>query len=212
MKVTIYILDIFFIGLIQSAIIIGNPSSQDLIIQYEDPGYTNVKNTEHNNDSMADIFNRNFASVFSSGNMENAQKNIDTVYGYFSKYGVEFAKKMKESNKRNTHYVQKMLENGTLATNNLEETLNIHPIAAAYGWHTTSVLGVVGSLANIFIIHTFYTERDGFTTSVNAMLIMESIHRLGYTMVMIPWRNYNMVLETPLLSSWIGKSEVKNTY
>ena len=209
MPVTIYIFALFFIWLIQSAIILGNPFRQDLQIQYDVPGHTDLKNTEQNNDYMADIFTRNFAFAVSSGNMENAQHNLDTVSAYFSKSGDDLAKTMKEANSINTQNIQNALENVTIATDNHAETLDVEPIAAAYGWHTTSVLGVVGSLTNIFLIKTFYNERDGCTTSINAMLIMESIHRLGYTMVMIPWRNYNMVSETPLFSSWIGKSEVK---
>ena len=84
-----------------------------------------------------------------------------------------------------------------------------HMIVENFGWHALSGVGIVGTVANVLIIHTFYAERVVITSSVNAMIIMESLHRVVYGAVTVHWRNYNMVMDTPLLGSWIGDAEVR---
>ena len=48
-----------------------------------------------------------------------------------------------------------------------------HYIVRHFGWQALSGLGVVGTILNIFLLHTFYIERKALATSVNAMICGE---------------------------------------
>ena len=60
-------------------------------------------------------------------------------------------------------------------------------------WQAMSVLGCLGTPANLLIIYTFYSEPN-MATSVNAMIVMGTMYSLVYTVVM-HWRNYKLVQE-----------------
>ena len=76
-------------------------------------------------------------------------------------------------------------------------------------WHNMYFFAVVGTFLNLLLLHAFYQERDSLVSSVNTLIYMDCFHRILYSLVMVPWRNYNMITRKPLLSSFIGFNEVR---
>ena len=46
------------------------------------------------------------------------------------------------------------------------ENKSDHYLVQTYGWQALSGLGVVGTILNSFLLHTFFIERKGMATSV----------------------------------------------
>jgi hypothetical protein len=100
-------------------------------------------------------------------------------------------------------------KNPSLNTTN--EMLETHSHSEHYlvrwkAWQALSVIGCVGTLSNTILIYTFYTE-SSMATSVNAMIMMETVYRMVYITSM-HWRTYNMVQDTTLFSAWMTREEV----
>ena len=70
-------------------------------------------------------------------------------------------------------------------------------------WQCLSGLGVFGTISNSFLLYVFYSERKLMATSVNALICMETMYRLAYTII-IHWRTYNLVHNTTLFNEWLG--------
>ena len=78
-----------------------------------------------------------------------------------------------------------------------------------YGaWQSLSVLGLLGTLSNAFLLKTFYSERQSMVTSVNAMICMDTLYRLLYATIGIHWRTFNMLYQQPLFQAFWGKDQV----
>ena len=45
-------------------------------------------------------------------------------------------------------------------------------------------------------------------SSVNVLIYMDCCHKLLYSAIMMPWRNYNMISREPLFVSILGLHEV----
>ena len=88
------------------------------------------------------------------------------------------------------------------------ENKSDHYLVHTYGWQALSGLGVVGTILNSFLLHTFFIERKGMATSVNAMICFDTLHRMIYSAISIHWRTYNMIYEEPLFYQWLGKYQV----
>ena len=78
-------------------------------------------------------------------------------------------------------------------------------------WHSLYLFGVVGTFLNLLLLHAFYEERDILASSVNTLIYMDCFHRMIYSAVMVPWRNYNMITGKPLFSSIFGFNEVNSS-
>ena len=81
-----------------------------------------------------------------------------------------------------------------------------HKLVDYKGWQFLSLVGVVGTCSNLLVLHFFYSEPN-MATSVNAMIFMETIYRVGYTLT-IQWRTFNFVHEHTLLSYWFTREKV----
>ena len=81
-----------------------------------------------------------------------------------------------------------------------------HYLVRWKAWQALSVIGCVGTLSNTILIYTFYSE-PSMATSVNAMIMMETVYRLVYIPSM-HWRTYNMVHDKTLFSAWMTREEV----
>jgi hypothetical protein len=78
-----------------------------------------------------------------------------------------------------------------------------------YGaWQSLSVLGLLGTVSNGFLLNTFYSERKSMATSVNAMICMDTLFRLLYATIGIHWRTYNMLYHQPLFQALWGREQV----
>ena len=78
-----------------------------------------------------------------------------------------------------------------------------------YGaWQSLSVLGLLGTLSNAFLLNPFYSERQSMVTSVNAMICMDTLYRLLYATIGIHWRTFNMLYHQPLFHAFWGKDQV----
>ena len=82
----------------------------------------------------------------------------------------------------------------------------LHKLVDFKGWQLLSLVGVVGTCSNLLVLHFFYSEPN-MATSVNAMIFMETIYRVGYTLT-IQWRTFNIVHEHTLLSHWFTREKV----
>ena len=78
-----------------------------------------------------------------------------------------------------------------------------------FGWHILSGVGVLGTLSHLFLMHCFYAESTVLATSVNAMICMDTLHKLIYASIIVHWRNYAMVSGKPIFEEWLGKSNVR---
>ena len=87
-------------------------------------------------------------------------------------------------------------------------TKSDHFIVKYYGWQSLSGFGIVGTVLNSFLLHTFYIERKALATSVNAMICAETLHRMIYATISVHWRTYNMVMEEPLFHQYLGTHKV----
>ena len=83
-----------------------------------------------------------------------------------------------------------------------------HYLSTYKAWQSLSVLGVVGTASNLLLLHTFYSEREILASSVNVLIYMDCCHKLLYSALMVPWRNYNMIYREPLFISILGLHEV----
>ena len=63
----------------------------------------------------------------------------------------------------------------------------VHYLAGWGAWYCNSVIGVFGTFANSFLLYIFYSERRVLASSVNAMIAMDTLHRILFTLV-IHWR------------------------
>ena len=82
-----------------------------------------------------------------------------------------------------------------------------------YGaWQSLSVLGLLGTVSNAFILNTFYSERHSMVTSVNAMICMDTLFRLLYATIGIHWRTYNMLYRQPLFQAFWAKDQVISSF
>ena len=82
-----------------------------------------------------------------------------------------------------------------------------------YGaWQSLSVLGLLGTLSNAFLLNTFYSERQSMVTSVNAMICMDTLFRLLYATIGIHWRTYNMLYHQPLFQALWGREQVTSVF
>ena len=82
-------------------------------------------------------------------------------------------------------------------------------IQDCFGWHILSGVGLLGTLSRLFLMHCFYAERTVLATSVNAMICMDTLHKLIYASIIMHWRNYVMVSGKPIFEQWLGKSNVR---
>ena len=82
-------------------------------------------------------------------------------------------------------------------------------IQDCFGWHILSGVGLLGTLSHLFLMHCFYAERTVLATSVNAMICMDTLHKLIYASIIVHWRNYAMVSGKPIFEEWLGKSNVR---
>ena len=73
------------------------------------------------------------------------------------------------------------------------ENKSDHYLVHTYWWQALSGLGVVGTILNSFLLHTFFIERKGMATSVNAMICCDTLHRMIYSAICIHWRTCNMI-------------------
>ena len=78
-----------------------------------------------------------------------------------------------------------------------------------FGWHILSGVGLLGTFSNLFLMHCFYAERSVLATSVNAMICMETLHKVIYSSIIVHWRNYTMVSGKPIFEEWLGTSNVR---
>ena len=83
-----------------------------------------------------------------------------------------------------------------------------HYLSYYKAWHSLSVVGFVGTGLNMFLLHSFYSERDIMDSSVNALIYMDCCHNVLYSAIMVPWRNYNMISRNPLFITFLGLHEV----
>ena len=83
-----------------------------------------------------------------------------------------------------------------------------HYLVKWNAWQSLSILGFVGTFSSTLLIYTFYSDPN-MATSVNAMIFMEFVYRLIYT-ITIHWRTYIMVQERALFSYWLSREEVQN--
>ena len=82
-----------------------------------------------------------------------------------------------------------------------------------YGaWQSLSVLGLLGTVSNAFILNTFYSERHSMVTSVNAMICMDTLFRLLYVTIGIHWRTYNMLYRQTLFQAFWAKDQVISSF
>ena len=94
--------------------------------------------------------------------------------------------------------------------NNMKESHSgSHLIQVIYGWHLLSVVGMIGTVSNLFLLHCFYTERAVLATSVNAMICMDTLHKVVYSAVIVHWRNYVMIGRYPVFQEWLGNRNVR---
>ena len=94
--------------------------------------------------------------------------------------------------------------------NNMKENQSgSHLIHDIYGWHLLSAVGVIGTASNLFLLHCFYTERAVLATSVNAMICMDTLHKVVYSAVIVHWRNYVMIGRYPVFQEWLGNRNVR---
>jgi hypothetical protein len=77
------------------------------------------------------------------------------------------------------------------------------------GWHLLSGVGVVGTFFNLFLMHCFYAERAVLATSVNAMICMDTLHKVIYSTIIVHWRNYGMISGRPVMDEWLGTQNVR---
>ena len=75
-------------------------------------------------------------------------------------------------------------------------------------WQLLSGLGFFGTMSNAFLLYTFYSDRKMIATSVNAMICMDTLYRLLYSSLAIPWRTINMTQDKTFLQPWLGKDQV----
>ena len=101
----------------------------------------------------------------------------------------------------------------TLSTNAANSSLEMekgehveHFLVNHGAWQSMFVFSVIGITSNSFLIHAFWTEQT-VVTSVNGMVIMETLYRLGYNILTL-WRTYNMVIETSLFNFMINREKV----
>ena len=85
---------------------------------------------------------------------------------------------------------------------------NDHYLVKWKAWQFLSVVGLFGTFFNIFLLYVFYSERKMMTTSVNAMIIMDTVYRLIYCIICIQWRTYNMVQNQTLFEGWMDRDQV----
>ena len=90
-------------------------------------------------------------------------------------------------------------------------TADSHFLASNKAWHTLYLGGVVGTLSNMFLLHTFYQEKDIMASSVNVLICMDCMHRLLYSAFCVPWRNYNLITREPLFMDILGFKEISIT-
>ena len=83
-----------------------------------------------------------------------------------------------------------------------------HYLSYYKAWHSLSVVGFVGTSFNLHLLHSFYSERDIMDSSINALIYMDCCHKVLYSAIMVPWRNYNMITRNPLFISFLGLHEV----
>ena len=82
-----------------------------------------------------------------------------------------------------------------------------------YGaWQSLSVLGLLGTVSNAFLLNTFYSERQSMATSVNAMICMDTLFRLLYATIGIHWRTFNMLYHQSLFQALWGKDQVISVF
>ena len=74
-----------------------------------------------------------------------------------------------------------------------------HHLVQWGAWHFQSLLGCFGTLLNSFLLYIFYSERQVLASSVNAMIAMDTLYRILYTLV-IQWRSYNLTSRRGLLA------------
>ena len=75
-----------------------------------------------------------------------------------------------------------------------------HYLVKWKAWHLTSFFGLFGSFSNLFLLYTFYVERQYLASSVNTMICMDTLYRFVYSTFAVHWRNYNMIHQQGLLS------------
>ena len=83
----------------------------------------------------------------------------------------------------------------SLANNDTTTTSKPDPFPKHYfdrfAWHFLSGIGLIGTLANSLLLHTFLTVPN-MATSVNCMITMDTAYRMIYSTVSIHWRTYIM--------------------
>ena len=95
----------------------------------------------------------------------------------------------------------------TFATKNETKETSVrrngeHP--AATMWCLHPLLGLLGTIANSFVLYMFYIERDTFINSINVMIWMETIYRLIISAILIPWKSLLMGTNYTLFSSFMS--------
>ena len=81
-----------------------------------------------------------------------------------------------------------------------------HYLVKWKAWQALSLLGCIGTPANLLIMYTFYSVPN-MATSVNAMIFMEILYQAVYSIV-IHWRTYTMVQDATVLSRWFTREQV----
>ena len=71
-------------------------------------------------------------------------------------------------------------------------------------WCLHPLLGLLGTIANSFVLYMFYIERDTFINSINVMIWMETIYRLIISAILIPWKSLLMGTNYTLFSSFMS--------
>ena len=83
------------------------------------------------------------------------------------------------------------LANNDTATTSKPNALHKHYLVDRFAWHSLSGIGLIGTLANSLLLHTFLTVPN-MATSVNCMITMDTAYRMIYSTVSIHWRTYIM--------------------
>ena len=99
-------------------------------------------------------------------------------------------------------------ENNTLHYINKEDREVVHYLVKWKAWHLTTFFGLFGIFSNLFLLYTFYVERQYLASSVNTMICMDTLYRFVYSTFAIHWRNYNMTHQEGLLSMFWSREKV----
>ena len=83
------------------------------------------------------------------------------------------------------------LANNDTTTTSKPDTFHKHYLVDRFAWHFLSGIGLIGTLANSLLLHTFLSVPN-MATSVNCMIAMDTAYRLVYSTVSIHWRTYIM--------------------